>query len=193
MRYLLYPLLLSLSSLAMAKTPLANVEDFQTEAQQRIKNFSAELKAALKVAISSGGLANGVQVCQQQAPLIAEKWSTDGWQIGRTSLKVRNSDNSADGWEQQRLQDYAIKLANGSTPAQLHHAEIVQDGDGQLFRYMQPIMLDAQCVACHGSQLAEPVKQQIQQYYPNDLATGFSPGELRGAFSVDKQLSSSER
>lgn len=188
MRYLLYPLLLSLSSLAMAETTPANVEDLQTEAQQRIKNFSGELKAALKAAISNGGLANGVQVCQQQAPLIAEKWSTNGWQIGRTSLKVRNSDNSANDWEQQILQDYAIKLAKGSTPAQLNHAEIVQDDDGQLFRYMQPIMLDAQCVACHGSQLAEPVKQQIQQYYPNDLATGFSPGELRGAFTVKKQL-----
>jgi len=60
-----------------------------------------------------------VQVCQQQAPLIAQKWSTDGWQIGRTSLKVRTSYNNADDWEQQILRDYADKLASGSAPAQL--------------------------------------------------------------------------
>ena len=188
MRYVIYPLLLSLSSLALAESAAANIEDLQTEAQLRIKRFSGELKTALQAAISSGGLANGVQVCKDQAPLIAAKWSTDGWQIGRTSLKVRNSNNSADSWERQILQDYAIKLANGSAPAQLKHAEIISSGDGEVFRYMQPIMLDTQCVACHGSQVAEPVTQQIRHYYPNDLATGFTPGELRGAFSLQKQL-----
>lgn len=188
MRHLIYPLLLSLSGLALADADTATVNALTSEAQQRIKGFSAELKAALQAAIADGGLANGVQVCKEQAPLIAETWSSDGWQIGRTSLKVRNSGNSADNWEQQILQDYAVKLANGIPPAQLNHAEIVQNGDSELFRYMQPIMLDTLCVACHGSQLAEPVKQQVQQYYPNDMATGFTPGELRGAFTLQKQL-----
>lgn len=188
MRCLISPLLLSLSSLALAENTPASLDDLQNEAQLRIKGFSGELKAALKAAIENGGLPNGVQVCQQQAPLIAEKWSTEGWQIGRTSLKVRNSGNSADNWEQKILQEYAVKLANGIPPAQLNHAEIVKNGDSQVFRYMQPIMLDTLCVACHGSQLAETVKQQVQQYYPNDMATGFTPGELRGAFTLQKQL-----
>lgn len=188
MRYLIIAGLLGVSSLAAAETRPANLDQLQLQAQARIKGFSGELKAALKAAISSGGLANGVQVCQQQAPLIAQKWSTDGWQIGRTSLKVRNSDNSTDDWEQKILQDYADKLASGSAPAQLKYAEVVSSDNGEVFRYMQPIMLDTLCVACHGSQLAEPVKQQIQQYYPNDLATGYNPGELRGAFTLKKQL-----
>ena len=188
MRLVLYPLVLSLSGLALADADTAMVNALTSEAQQRIKGFSTELKAALKAAIENGGLPNGVEVCQQQAPLIAEKWSTEGWQIGRTSLKVRNSGNSADNWEQQILQEYAVKLANGIPPAQLNHAEIVKNGDSQVFRYMQPIMLDTLCVACHGSQLAETVKQQVQQYYPNDMATGFTPGELRGAFTLQKQL-----
>lgn len=188
MRYVIYPLLLSLSSLALAETAPHNISDLQTEAQQRIKSFSGELKAALKAAIDSGGLPNGVQVCQQQAPLIAEKWSTDGWQIARTSLKVRNSNNSADDSEQQILQDFADKLAGGSAPEQLKYAKVVSSANGDVFRYMQPIMLDTLCVACHGSQLAEPLKQQIQQHYPNDLATGYNPGELRGAFTLKKPL-----
>ncbi|GAB2909511.1 Tll0287-like domain-containing protein [Rheinheimera gaetbuli] len=188
MRYLIYPLLLSLSNLALADNSPAELSKLQTDAQQRIKSFSAELKAALKAAISNGGLPNGVQVCKEQAPLIAEKWSTDGWQIGRTSLKVRNSANSADSWEQNVLQGYAAKLANGSMPAQLKHAEIVGSGSTQVFRYMQPIMLDSMCVACHGSAVAAQVQQKIQQHYPDDLATGFNPGELRGAFTLQKQL-----
>lgn len=188
MRYLIVAGLLSINTLAAAETRKVNLDELQLQAQARIKGFSGELKAALKAAIGSGGLANGVQVCQQQAPLIAQKWSTDGWQIGRTSLKVRNSENSADDWEKQILQDYADKLAGGSAPAQLNYADVVSSANGDVFRYMQPIMLDTLCVACHGSQLAEPVKQQIQQHYPNDLATGYNPGELRGAFTLQKQL-----
>lgn len=188
MRYLILAGVLGINTLAAAETSSVNLDELQLQAQARIQGFAGELKAALQAAISSGGLPNGVQVCQQQAPLIAQKWSTDGWQIGRTSLKVRNSGNSADGWEQQILQDYADKLAGGSTPAQLKHAEVVSSDNGDVFRYMQPIMLDTLCVACHGSQLAEPVQQQIQQHYPNDLATGYKPGELRGAFTLQKQL-----
>ena len=188
MRYLILAGLLGINTLAEAETRSANLDELQLQAQERITGFSGELKTALKAAIGSGGLANGVQVCKDQAPLIAEKWSTDGWQIGRTSLKVRNSNNSADDWEQQILQDFADKLAGGSNPAQLKHAEIISSDNTEVFRYMQPIMLDTLCVACHGSQLAEPVKQQIQQHYPNDLATGYQPGELRGAFTLQKQL-----
>ena len=188
MRLVLYPLVLSLSGLALADADTAMVNALTSEAQQRIKGFSTELKAALQAAIADGGLANGVQVCKEQAPLIAATWSTDGWQISRTSLKVRNSANTADNWEQQVLQDYVVKLANGSTPAQLNHSKIVQNGDKEVFRYMQPIMLDTLCVACHGSQIAETLQQNIQRHYPNDLATGFLPGELRGAFTVQKQL-----
>ena len=188
MYYLILAGLLGINTLAAAETSSANLDELQLQAQERIKGFSGELKAALQAAISNGGLPNGVKVCKDQAPVIAEKWSTDGWQISRTSLKVRNNDNSADDWEQQILQDYADKLASGSTPAQLKHAEVVSRDNGDVFRYMQPIMLDTLCVACHGSQLAEPVKQQIHQHYPNDLATGYNPGELRGAFTLQKQL-----
>ncbi|WP_019677413.1 Tll0287-like domain-containing protein [Arsukibacterium perlucidum] len=186
MRHIIY-LLLSLTSLAVAADS-PNLSELQADAQQRIKGFSGDLKSALQAAISSGGLPDGVKVCKDQAPRIAEKWSGDGWQIGRTSLKVRNSSNQADAWEQQLLLDYMAKLTSGTKPAQLKRAEIVSNGDTEVFRYMQPIMLDTMCVACHGSQLAKPVQQQIQQHYPADLATGYSPGELRGAFTVKKQL-----
>jgi len=39
------------------------------------------------------------------------------------------------------------------------------------------------CLLCHGA--PEPaLKAEIDRLYPQDQATGFRPGELRGAFTV---------
>ncbi len=39
-------------------------------------------------------------------------------------------------------------------------------------------------LTCHGSSLQPELKAEILCLYPNDQATGFKPGELRGAFTV---------
>ena len=37
---------------------------------------------------------------------------------------------------------------------------------------------------CHGSGLDPALKAEIERLYPDDQATGFKAGELRGAFTV---------
>lgn len=46
MRYLIYPLLLSLSNLTLAANNPAELSHLQTDAQQLIKRFSGELRGA---------------------------------------------------------------------------------------------------------------------------------------------------
>jgi hypothetical protein len=43
-------------------------------------------------------------------------------------------------------------------------------------------------MVCHGELIATDVLQKIRAVYPLDQATGFKPGDLRGAFSVTKAL-----
>lgn len=50
--------------------------------------------------------------------------------------------------------------------------------------YMRAIVMQPQCLACHGSAVAKPLKQAIAEKYPNDQATGFEVGDLRGAFLI---------
>ncbi|MCB5227855.1 DUF3365 domain-containing protein [Alishewanella sp. 16-MA] len=188
MRIFLLLLLCGLSQMANAVANDHNLDSLKLDAQTRIKGFATELKSALGSAIKQGGLSAGVAVCQEQAPMIAAKWSTDGWEVGRTSLRVRNSANIADPWEQNILQSYITALAAGADATELQHAEIVNKGEGSSFRYMQPIMLEPVCQACHGNMITEAVLQTIQEHYPADLATGFEIGELRGAFTLKKRL-----
>ncbi|MEX2498681.1 MAG: DUF3365 domain-containing protein [Wenzhouxiangellaceae bacterium] len=49
-------------------------------------------------------------------------------------------------------------------------------------------MARSQCVICHGESIAPELAETIKQLYPQDQATGFAPGELRGAFSVTVEL-----
>jgi hypothetical protein len=46
-------------------------------------------------------------------------------------------------------------------------------------------VLQPLCVACHGKFLAPDVAAIIEEAYPEDQATGFEVGDLRGVFWVE--------
>jgi hypothetical protein len=52
-------------------------------------------------------------------------------------------------------------------------------------RYLQAIPMQPLCIACHGSELSTEVSDALAQRYPQDEATGFAVGELRGAFLIE--------
>lgn len=56
--------------------------------------------------------------------------------------------------------------------------------DEDLFTYMKPIQTMGMCAACHGSNISKPLYNHISEFYPEDQAIGFKPGEIRGAFVV---------
>jgi len=61
---------------------------------------------------------------------------------------------------------------------------IVRDGAPM---YMRAIRINMPlCLQCHGMEedLAPDVVEQLTKLYPDDTATGFSQGDLRGAFVV---------
>ncbi|MCC2617923.1 DUF3365 domain-containing protein [Aestuariibacter halophilus] len=161
-----------LASRTMAQAP---PEALIAGGEQRIAQFSAQLKSELLGAIGKGGLAAAVDVCHQRAPVIARQLSTDGWLIGRTSHKTRNPDNAPDAWENRVLQDFLQQ-----SPQQWRQATLI---DGR-FRMMKGIPTGQLCMQCHGRSIAPEVQQAIARHYPLDQATGFQPGELRGAFTL---------
>lgn len=180
-------LLLTLCSVTAVK---AGGEDAQaalkTEAMIIAKRFGGALKPQLKEALQTGGPAHAIEICSQQAPEIARTLSEEtGWEVKRVSLKARNhSKAQPDQWEAGILRRFEQLLDAGATIIDLNHTETTA---GQ-FRYMQALMVEPLCLACHGQQLAPEVAQRLDQYYPQDRATGYSLGQIRGAFSISKKL-----
>ena len=144
------------------------------------------LKAQLQDAIASGGPASAIDACKAIAPAVAadisEKRHTS---IRRTALKVRNPDNAPDAFERKVLNRFLEQIDAGSDPATLEYAETTTEGNQKRFRYMKAIpMAETPCQACHGATITAGAVARIRILYPDDQATGFAPGTLRGAFSV---------
>jgi hypothetical protein len=140
----------------------------------------APMKTALKQALMAGmqkGPVNAISVCKDRAPEIADSLSVDGSQIGRTSHRLRNPANSAPAWVDPVLKAYL----NEGSDREPRHLNLPDDRQG----YVEPIVLQPLCLACHGESLAPDVVAQIEEAYPEDEATGFEVGDLRGVYWVE--------
>ncbi|PHS22875.1 MAG: hypothetical protein COA85_10705 [Robiginitomaculum sp.] len=165
-----------------------------TEARAASQIFAKTLKTQLVAAIKTDGPVGAISVCQQIAPAISAQYSTHGLHIGRTALKLRNPANAPDAWERSVLEGFVAAMAKGVDPAALErYAFFSNKNGGKTFRYMKAISVGQSCLACHGRNLAPAVQDSIRQNYPEDQATGFALGDLRGAFTVQKKIAASSR
>lgn len=165
-------------------------QQFEKDAQVAIKALAESMKKALMAAMQDGGPVEAVSVCKLIAPtLAAETSKLHGLDIRRTSLKVRNPDNEADGWETDVLQRFETRLASGEAIQKLSFSEKVESEEGPAqWRMMKAIPTDKVCLSCHGNKIAPPVQAVLDQHYPNDMATGFKLGDIRGAFTVKRDV-----
>lgn len=151
------------------------------QAKQRAQALGArdalfgQLSKRLMTAMQDGGPGAAIQVCRDAAPEIAAKVSeARGVTIGRTSHKLRNPKNQPPTW----AADYV--------GAERAENLFLADGDGRMAALL-PIRLQQACLACHGdaSKLPDPVKTALAEHYPEDQATGFAGGDLRGWFWIE--------
>lgn len=173
--------------LALTLSLGAQAEDLQAlsaEGLALIPPFQKQLMETVKSALQTGGPLKAVEVCQLQAPQIASAHSRAPWQVGRTSLQVRNPANTADAWERQVLLQFAQRAAAGEPLAGMQHSAVVA---GEL-RVMQAIAVGEPCLACHGKTLKPELAALLEQRYPQDQARGYELGALRGAFSLKRPV-----
>lgn len=185
MPFLFIPLLFSAITLpASADGPPE--EMLEQEARELVQQFVGQLKPQLKQAMAAGGPTHAIDVCASKAPEIADSLSaTSGWRVRRISLRSRNASRATpDDWERQVLEDFDRRQSAGEKPADIHDSELTENS----FRYMQAQGAGGVCLVCHGESLAKPVADSLEKYYPDDLATGYTMGQVRGAISLFKPL-----
>lgn len=173
---------------APAAPAVSTVDADLARAQAAAKAFSGQLRGELQTAMAAGGPVAAVDVCHTRAPRIAEAVMAEhGVQLGRVALPGRNRhpDHAAGDWKLATLQAFQQAVDGGAPAAE--QVAVVADGlpDGVALRMMRGIATEPPCLACHGSEVAEPVRAAIAQHYPEDHATGFAAGDLRGALWVE--------
>jgi hypothetical protein len=158
-------------------------------AKSAIKEFAGALQMVLKSAMKAGGPVAAIGVCNTQAMPITARVSADhGMILSRVSLKNRNPENVANDWQSAVLEDFEQKKLDGKDITKLAWSETVEVGDRQEFRFMKAIPTGEVCLKCHGSQIAPEVSQILATLYPEDRATGYGEGDIRGAFVVTQKL-----
>lgn len=158
-------------------------------AETAAMTLGKELKSVLVATMQEEGPVAAISVCNEQAPQIASAIAANqNLKVGRTSLKVRNPGNAPDDWERLKLEDFQARLDAGETAEGMSASALATvDGETHL-RWMAPIMTADVCTVCHGGELAPQIASAIADKYPDDAATGFEPGDMRGAFTVSVPL-----
>jgi cytochrome c556 len=175
--------------LAVGVVSASSVENRITTSRKAVKEFAGELKGELQAAMKGGGPVNAVTVCSEKAPAIANRISEDrGWEVGRTSLKTRNPNNVPDTWERKTLEAFEERRRQGEDVGKMEHSEVVTADGKSVFRYMKAIPAGELCLTCHGKEIVHDLAAKISELYPEDRATGFSLGEIRGAFSISQPM-----
>jgi hypothetical protein len=185
-------LVATLFSTSIAFPAMADdIAKYQDEARKVVKEFAAQLGGELKKEMEANGPGSAIKVCRDIAPAIASEASRkNGWHVSRVSSKVRNPLlGTPDAWEQKVLADFEKRMEK-ENPANMDFAEIVSEPQGKYFRYMKPIPLQDVCLKCHGTDevRAQPAKDILATEFPHDKATGYTLGQLRGAFTIKRPL-----
>lgn len=138
----------------------------------------------LQKAMKEGGPERAISFCNlNAAPLTDSLSKAYGAQIKRVSLKARNLGDIPDATERDLLEAYAFQM-NDSIPLQSN----VQELEGDIYLFSKPILIDnALCLTCHGTvgtTMNQEIDDLIKSKYPNDQATGYNIGDLRGMWSI---------
>lgn len=154
--------------------------DVPEAAVARAHGLLAALRAGLLEALTAAlqeGPAKAIDACAVRAPAIARELGTDGATVGRMTRRPRNPANAVTGWQEEALGHFEALVAAGAALDGAVFARVLDDGR---IGYAEPLVIGGLCLTCHGEGLAEDTTAALAARYPEDRATGYQVGDLRG-------------
>lgn len=153
------------------------------EGQEITQAVFKTLSSNLQKAMAEGGVKHAVQFCNIEAMPLTDSLSTNfGVELRRASHRPRNPANQADSLELESIMLYMKQIKQEAELKPLVYES------NQHITYHAPIRIaNALCLSCHGQpsiDISDNDLKTITELYPDDHATGFTFGELRGIWSV---------
>ncbi len=145
-------------------------------ALKRLKSAMLEKMAA------DGSPEKAIPFCHVSAqPMTIEEISGKVVDVRRATLKARNSKNMASETEAGILRRWSALKEKGQKIPEYETAI-----EKNFLHYYRPLKIEAMCLACHGTEstLSPGVVKVLKEKYPNDQATGYQEGDLRGLIHV---------
>lgn len=195
-RLLLLSIVISASSFGCQNNESKSENSFSKEDLSAYKEKSGEfVEATQKVlasnligAIQEKGTEGALEFCNIRAIPLTDSMAVElQAHIKRVTDQPRNPDNLANELELEYIRSAKSDLSEGNevTPA-IHYT------NGKVFGYY-PIITNQLCMQCHGntnSQINQATLEKLKTLYPDDQATGYDVGELRGIWVVEMEVRS---
>ncbi len=172
---------LFLSSLLLSEETPKNIID---AGDKLSKELLSKLGSKLVHEVKTNGLLSAAEFCNSNALTLTEEVNlhqVEGISVKRISLQERNSANKAKADEAAVLESMQEMLEKNTLPA------YVITKEAKTYKYYKPLIIKKDlCLKCHGdiSKNSE-LNQFILEAYPEDKATGYKMGDLRGAVLVE--------
>jgi len=180
-RFFVIPL--TLASALLAASP--STEDRAIAKGNEVSTVLLQkLGGELKAQMQTGGPMGALHFCSQNALSLTEQIAKESkTTIRRVSTLNRNPVNKASKQETALLKEWEGLVKNGQPlPAQA----LVNLSDSTIM-YYKPILINNEaCLKCHGNVEGDLAKA-IKAAYPEDKATGYKMGDLRGMIAVEIQ------
>lgn len=163
-------------------------DDADAEALEKTRNaamkLGSTLKARLVATLQQDGPLKALNICADEAQgMTAMVRGETGVTVGRLGTRTRNPANRAPAWAQQWLAD-----ANAAGQSSWEPSVSIRERDGRrMATFAAPIVVAEPCLACHG-QPKEAVAAALAQRYPDDQATGYRAGDLRGVLWAELDI-----
>lgn len=180
-------ILISLLMFLSCQKKLTKQEEATIFAGKAMQDIASGMMAEVQKAVDTMGAKKAVLYCRDFVPGYTQEklatWSqkareelgANSFRFRRISLRNRNPANTPNELEKAILEDW--EKTGRAQPTGYER-------DGKIIT-LHPIKIASPlCLNCHGKieQMNPDIVKEIRRLYPNDLAVGYSLGELRGAF-----------
>jgi len=166
-------------------TEVEIIEEAMVWGDSITQEAQAQLAAQLQEAIAANGPAGAIDFCKVNAlPILESLGAKHAVTLRRVSSQPRNPADAPKAQELPLLDAYAYNAENNiSSDPNIQKVE-----NGEVLLYTKPILMaNALCLSCHGDSkkdITPETAAKLKQHYPQDPATGYAIGDLRGMWAL---------
>ncbi len=181
-------LFLLITSISNSEPSETNKSVILNEAKNLLKETAKQYKNTLIQGLQHNNLIKALKYCNKEVEKLVSKDNEKGFAIKRVSLRPRNKNNYPNLYEKEILEKFNKLSLIDNKDLALEHSDIIKDENNNKFVYIKAIRIKEVCLNCHGSNINDDLKKEIQKLYPDDKAINYKLNDIRGAFVMYRNI-----
>ena len=181
-------LFLLITSISNSESSETNKSVILNEAKNLLKETAKQYKNTLIQGLQHNNLIKALKYCNKEVEQLVSKDNEKGFDIKRVSLRPRNKNNYPNLYEKEILEKFNKLSLIDNKDLALEHSDIIKDENNNKFVYVKAIRIKEVCLNCHGSNINNDLKKEIQKLYPDDKAINYKLNDIRGAFVMYRNI-----